>query len=158
MVCRGEILPLVQQQVDVQLYVVGQKPHKRIETLRDNPAIEITGWVPAIQPYLYAADVYVAPLRMGSGTRLKLLEAMASGCTVVATEVAASGLANAVGEALHIANDAPTMAETIVKLLKESDNKRATSARAVRFIQENYDWSILVPRLLDVYKEIGLGQ
>src|SRR5690606_14010977 len=99
------ILPLVQEAVpDVHLYIVGQKPHKSLESLRDAPHIDLTGWVPNVQPFLQAADVYIAPLRMGSGTRLKLLEAMAAGCAVVATTVAASGLDNTVKRSLILAD------------------------------------------------------
>src|SRR5690606_35380691 len=63
------IFPLIRQQVpDAHLYIVGQKPHSRLEVLRDNINIELTGWVPKVRPFLHATDVYVAPLRMGSGT------------------------------------------------------------------------------------------
>src|SRR5690606_23656791 len=89
----SDILPQVRSIMpDVRLYVVGQKPHPRLEVLRDHDHIVLTGWVPEVTPYLHAAAVYIAPLRMGSGTRLKILEAMAAGCAIVATTLAAAGL------------------------------------------------------------------
>ena len=90
------ILPRIVEHIpDVKLYIVGQKPHARLDALRDHPSIAITGWVPDVLPFLHATDVYVAPLRMGSGTRFKLLEALAAGCAVVATTWAAAGLEKA---------------------------------------------------------------
>ncbi len=52
---------------EARLYVVGQKPHASLQGLREDDAIEVTGWVAQVQPFLHAAQVYVAPLRMGSG-------------------------------------------------------------------------------------------
>ncbi|MCA9914882.1 MAG: glycosyltransferase, partial [Anaerolineae bacterium] len=69
-----EILPQIP---DAHLTIVGQKPHPRMQHLPERPNISLTGWVDSVLPYLQAADVYIAPLRMGSGTRLKILEAMA---------------------------------------------------------------------------------
>ncbi|MEL6149269.1 MAG: glycosyltransferase, partial [Chloroflexota bacterium] len=99
------VLPHITTRTNVHLYIVGQKPHPRLDTLRDNSHIHITGWVEAVQPYLAAADVYVAPLRMGSGTRLKILEAMASQCAMVVTSTAAAGLTREAHENMRVADD-----------------------------------------------------
>jgi glycosyltransferase involved in cell wall biosynthesis len=107
----SEILPLVHNTIpDAQLYIVGQKPHPRLEHLRDNDHVNLTGWVPEIYPFLSATDVYIAPLRMGSGTRLKILEAMAAGRAVVATSLASAGLPQEARETLKITDTAEAMA------------------------------------------------
>jgi len=154
----GSIFPQVQKRVpDARLYIVGQKPHPRLESLREKPNIELTGWVPEIRPFLHATSVYIAPLRMGSGTRLKILEAMAAGCAVVATNLAAAGLPQAVKNAMVIANQEAEMSESIVALLQD-DTRRKTLGQAAQIaIKNHYDWSLLIPRLLSTYKEIGLG-
>ncbi|MCB9451980.1 MAG: glycosyltransferase [Anaerolineaceae bacterium] len=151
------ILPLVLAQIpDTRLYIVGQKPHARLEKLREKPYIEITGWVQDIQPFLYATTVYIAPLRMGSGTRLKILEAMAAGQAIVATVTAASGL-NAPTDTIIIADNAEDMAGAIVALLQDTERREQIGERAHEYVKQHYDWSVLIPRLLAIYKGLGLG-
>lgn len=152
------ILPLVRQQVpDVQLYIVGQKPHPRLDHLRDLPHVHITGWVDATQPYLHAADVYVAPLRMGSGTRLKLLEAMSSQCAIVATTLASAGLHSGAKAGMIVTDDAQEMAIQITTLLNDPTQRQKLGETALQQVQATYDWSVLIPRLLAVYEGLGLG-
>src|SRR5690606_16827232 len=142
---------------DVRLYVVGQKPHPRLEVLRDHDHIVLTGWVPEVTPYLHAAAVYIAPLRMGSGTRLKILEAMAAGCAIVATTLAAAGLPDEARRSLMIVDDPQQMAGAIVQLLQNAPQRAEMGAAAQAAVYRHYDWSVLIPDLLRAYQEIGLG-
>jgi len=153
-----EILPLVRAEIPAaRLVVVGQKPHPRLEALRDHEHIEITGWVKDVQPFLRGASVYVAPLRMGSGTRLKILEAMASGCAVVATSIAASGIAPEALTSMRIANTPATLAGQITSLLRDAAACRALGTAAQSLVRTHYDWSVLIPQMLNAYQGIGLG-
>jgi glycosyltransferase involved in cell wall biosynthesis len=154
----NDILPQIHQHIpNTLLYIVGQKPHPRLDTLRDKEHIKITGWVAEVQPYFNAADVYVAPLRMGSGTRLKILQAMASGCAVVATSTAASGLLANGQQAMIIANDESDTKQAIVGLLQNREARDVLGASAREFARKYYDWTALIPDLLAAYEEIGLG-
>lgn len=141
---------------DVHLTIVGQKPHPRLDHLRDWPNVTITGRVPSVLPYLQHATVYIAPLRMGSGTRLKLLEAMACRAPIVATSIAAAGMNDAVREVIQIADGAAAFAEAVDALLDDPARRSAMVDSAVGRVAEFYDWSALVPRLLDLYRQIGL--
>jgi len=152
------ILPLIERQIpDVSLTIVGQKPHPRLNSLHDRPNITLTGWVNSVEPYLKAASVYVAPLRMGSGTRLKILEAMASGCAIVATMLAAAGLQIDAKEAMIIADSETDMAKAVTMLLKDPARRHQLGEAARAQVKAHYDWSVLIPRLLAIYKELGLG-
>ncbi|HLV34667.1 MAG TPA: glycosyltransferase [Spirillospora sp.] len=154
----SDILPQVRSIMpDVRLYVVGQKPHPRLEVLRDHDHIVLTGWVPEVTPYLHAAAVYIAPLRMGSGTRLKILEAMAAGCAIVATTLAAAGLPDEARRSLMIVDDPQQMAGAIVQLLQNAPQRAEMGAAAQAAVYRHYDWSVLIPDLLRAYQEIGLG-
>ncbi len=154
----ADILPQVQAVIeDAQLYIVGQQPHRSLQTLRSQSSIVLTGWVPEIHPFLQATDVYVAPLRMGSGTRLKILEAMAAGCAVVATTRAAAGLPDEVRQALVLADEAQDQAQAIIKLLKDAKRRQELGESAHAAVQAHYDWSVVIPRLLAAYRDIGLG-
>jgi glycosyltransferase involved in cell wall biosynthesis len=148
------ILPQVPQ---AELTIVGQKPHPHIQALAVQANIKLTGWVESVQPYLQAAAVYIAPLRMGSGTRLKLLEAMASGCAIVATSIAAAGLSERAKSALLIADTEADFAQAIQSLLKNPERRAAMGQEAQKIVRAEYDWSILIPKLLAAYQEAGLG-
>ncbi len=139
------------------LYIVGQKPHASLAPLDGVNNIVLTGWVDDVRPYLQNASVYVAPLRMGSGTRLKLLEAMASGCAIVSTPLAASGLTAEICAGMQITNTVEGFVEAITHLLNHPIERQHLGQRARQLVGSTYDWSALIPRLLKVYEEIGLG-
>jgi glycosyltransferase involved in cell wall biosynthesis len=117
----------------------------------------ITGWVKSVSPYLRAASVYIAPLRMGSGTRLKLLEAMACECAIVATSTASAGLRDETRRAMIVADSAQELTEAIVELLSDPQRREQLGVLARQQVTRYYDWSTLIPQLLNVYTEIGLG-
>jgi glycosyltransferase involved in cell wall biosynthesis len=153
----GNVLPAIQENLpDTKLYIVGQKPHARLEQLRHKNNVEITGWVRDVQPFLRGAGVYVAPLRMGSGTRLKLLEAMASGCAVVATKIAISGMRADAQKAINVVDDAEDMAQEITELLQNPKQRSELGEAARTYVKQHYDWSVLIPNLLNIYQELDL--
>ena len=147
-----EVLPRIQASVsDVCFLVVGQRPHRRLDPLRRKPAITLTGWVEDVRPYFAQATVYVAPLRMGGGTRLKLLEAMAMGTPIVATSLGAEGYPVQDGRELILADTPAAFAEGVIALLRDKE-RRAELTRAARtFVEERYDWQAIVPRVEEVY-------
>ncbi len=146
------VLPLVQSKVpDVHLHVVGQRPHRRLEPLKANPTVTLTGWVDDVRPYIARADLYVAPLRMGGGTRLKLLEAMAMGKAVIATRLGAEGYPVTDGRELILADAPQDIAAEIVSLLRSPAQRAALGRRARAFVEDRYDWRAIVPLVEAVY-------
>ena len=94
-----EVLPRIHEKLpNVQFSAVGGNPSPRVQKLAADPQILVTGRVPEIKPYFAQATVFVVPLRIGSGTRLKILEALAMGKAVVSTTVGAEGLDLGIGE------------------------------------------------------------
>jgi glycosyltransferase involved in cell wall biosynthesis len=152
-----EILPLVRQDVpNAHFYVVGQSPHPRLDVLRGQPGITLTGLVPDIVPYLHAASVFVVPLRMGSGTRLKVLEAMAAARPIISTQVGVQGLNVTDGQEVILADTSREFAQAVVELQKNRERAAAMGRRAEEFVRQYYDWSVLLPRLMQVYGELGV--
>ncbi|MBE2270927.1 MAG: glycosyltransferase [Anaerolinea sp.] len=152
------ILPLIHESIaDARLYIVGQKPHASLEPLRAREDIELTGWVAEIQPFLHAASLYVAPLRMGSGTRLKILEAMAAGCTVVATSIAIAGLRDEARQQITVADSERAFADAVIRLCSDPAQRARRGIEARAAVSQYYDWSALMPCLLDIYKDFGVG-
>jgi len=141
---------------DARLFIVGNRPHSRLDNLRARSEIEVTGYVQDMLPFLSAATVYVAPLRMGSGTRLKLLQAMAAGNAIVSTSLGAQGLNVSSGREMILADDAESFAHAVVGLLQNPSRRASIGQAARKLVCEQYDWSVIVPRLLKVYGEMGL--
>jgi sugar transferase (PEP-CTERM/EpsH1 system associated) len=148
-----EVLPLVKAQVpEVQVYIVGQRPHARLDVLRADPAITITGAVDDTRPYITAASVYIMPLRMGGGTRLKLLEALSLQAPVVSTTLGADGFEVTHGEQLLLADDPATFARSIGELTADRARARALGAAGRSFAAQHYDWGSIVPKFEEVYR------
>ena len=139
---------------EAKFFIVGNRPHSRLNALRDRAGVQITGWVPDVNPFLHAATVYVAPLRMGSGTRLKLLQAMAARRAIVSTTTGAQGLD--VQDRVHVrlADTAEAFATAVIELLENPAERVALGERAASHVARRYDWSVIAPRLLTVYETI----
>lgn len=132
--------------------IVGQRPHPRLEPLRAMAGITLTGKVPEVQPYLAGASVYVIPLRIGSGTRLKLIEAMAAGKAVISTTIGAEGFAVSPGRNIILADQAAEWVEAIVDLLDHPE-RRDEMAAAARAFAARFDWRQIVPTLRKIYPD-----
>jgi sugar transferase (PEP-CTERM/EpsH1 system associated) len=144
----AEIWPQVRAQVpQAQFTVVGQKPLPAVQKLHGQNGITVTGAVPSIQPYLAEASVYVAPLRMGGGTRLKLLEAMAMRMPTVSTPVGAEGFAVRSGQELLLAQNPEAFARAVVELLHNQTLGEKLGAAGYAFVRAHYDWSVIIPAL-----------
>jgi glycosyltransferase involved in cell wall biosynthesis len=94
---------------------------------------------------------------MGAGTRLKMLEAMASGRAVVGTPVAASGLVPEAQQAMVLASSEPEFADAVLRLLKSPDESAALGAKAQKVVRRHYDWAALIPCLLQIHQEVVGG-
>jgi sugar transferase (PEP-CTERM/EpsH1 system associated) len=148
-----EVLPLIKQQVsDVCVYIVGQRPHARLAVLRADPAITITGAVDDTRPYITAASVYIVPLRMGGGTRLKVLEALSLQAPSVSTTLGAEGFEVRSGEHLLLADDPATFAQAIVELIADRARARSLGEAGRSLAVRHYDWRNIVPKFEEVYR------
>lgn len=147
-----QALPRIRAEApQAHLWVVGQSPHRRLERLRADPAVTLTGEVADTRPYIAGAAVYVAPLRAGGGTRLKLLEAMALERAVVTTTLGAEGFPVRDGVELLLADEAEGFARAVVTLLQDPKRRQALGKAARRFVAAAYDWQTLLPRLESAY-------
>ncbi|NOZ27939.1 MAG: glycosyltransferase [Chloroflexi bacterium] len=140
---------------DARFFIVGQKPHPSLSKLAQNPAVEVTGWVPDTRPYIAGATVYVIPLRVGGGTRLKVLEAMALGKAIVSTRLGVEGFDVADGRELRLADTPEAFARAIVELLSDDEQRARLGATARRFVEKRYDWDQIVPAMERLYESEG---
>lgn len=147
-----KILPSIQRQVPgVSLTVVGREPSARLLDLsRTTDGLNITGRVEDIRPYVQQGSVYIVPLRVGSGTRLKIFEAMAMGKAVVSTHVGAEGLPVQSGRNIILADAPEDFASAVVELLR-NPIRRGELARAAReLVVKKYSWESVVQHVESV--------
>jgi glycosyltransferase involved in cell wall biosynthesis len=136
------ILPGIRREVPgVSLAVVGRDPSDRLRAAGTIAGVQVTGTVADVRPYVAEAAVYVVPLRVGGGTRLKIFEALAMAKAVVATRVGAEGLPIVPGRHFLQADSPADFARAVVALLKDSGRRRALGAAGRRLVEERYSWT-----------------
>ncbi len=151
-----EVLPLIRaRRPDVRLLVVGRRPAPTLQTLAAEGALTLTGEVPDARPYLAGAAVYVVPMRIGGGVRLKLLEALALEAPVVSTGMGAEGIDGLRdGEHCLLADAPAAFADSVLRLLADPTTGRRLGAAGRALVLGSYDWSAIVPRLDALYQEL----
>jgi glycosyltransferase involved in cell wall biosynthesis len=147
-----EIWPLIREAYSGATWgIVGKAPHPRLDQLRTDPSISVVGEVPEMLPYLAAARLYVIPMRMGGGTRFKLLEAMAAGTPVVSTTVGAEGVPVRSERELLLADSPAEFAHAVLRLLRDSALCLRISTAARQMVTERFDWRVVLSDLERVY-------
>jgi len=149
-----EIWPRVKGQVpDARFQIVGRDPSPSVKKLA-SPSVEVTGTVPSALEYLREAAVFVVPLRVGSGTRLKIYEAMAAGRAVVSTSIGAEGLDVHPGRDIILADSAETFADAIIQLLRDLSLRRRYEAAAIELVRQ-FDWSLIASQFEEVMARVA---
>jgi glycosyltransferase involved in cell wall biosynthesis len=133
--------------------IVGQKPHPRLGRLREMAGVTVTGWVEDVRPYLAGASLFITPFRVGSGTRLKLIEAMAAGKAIVSTRIGAEGFPVVNGRELVLADGAGEMGTAVLRLLDDAAECTRLGTAARQFAAA-YDWRVVIPRFNQIYATI----
>lgn len=131
------------------LTIVGRNPAPAVRALAGQPGIEVTGTVPEVRPYYEEALVAVAPLLVGGGTRIKILEAMAAGVPVVSTALGAEGLAAVPGEHYLLADSSREMIAAVAGLLGDRGRAARLAAAGRDLVRQHYDWAALGDRLAE---------
>lgn len=151
-----EIIPLIQCEIpDVKVTFVGSSPPKGLlEISKRNPQIKFTGFVEDIRPYVEEAAVYIAPIRSGSGTKLKILNALSLSKAVVTTSIGAEGIEVSPNENIFIADNPEDFAQTTIELLKNPDMAEFAGKEGRKLIEEKYDWETICRKMNQVYEEI----
>ena len=150
------IYPQLRHEVpDISFAVVGRRPQEDIKAVAETDnSITITGTVDDVRSHVSAGQVYIVPLRVGGGTRIKIYEAMAMKKCVLATSIGAEGLPVTNGDNIVIADGEKQFAETLKELLRD-DNKRNKIADAgYRLVTGNYGWGRAADILYDTLHSI----
>jgi glycosyltransferase involved in cell wall biosynthesis len=154
----GHVLPRIWQTApEVKLALVGRDPSPAVQALAADERVVVTGYVADVRPYIGGAAAYVVPLRVGGGTRLKVLEAMAMGQAIVSTRLGCEGIDATDGRELVLADTVEDFGRQVLALLEDLPRRRALGIAARRLVEERYDWRIIVPGLEEVYQDRAQG-
>jgi sugar transferase (PEP-CTERM/EpsH1 system associated) len=149
-----EVLPLVSAvRPDVTFYVVGGEPPADVRRLAASNVV-VTGGVADVRPYLREAAAVVVPIRMGGGTRLKILEALAMRKPVVSTTLGCEGLDVVNGEHLIVADEPAPFAEAVLRLLSDRTLANRLAARGYALARRSYMWEPIVDELERFWKTL----
>lgn len=141
---------------DVRFDIIGQDPPPElIERSRVDPGLRVYGFVDDIRPYVSKASIYVVPIRVGGGTRLKVLDAMAMGKAIVSTRVGCEGIDATDGRELVIADGEDETANAILQLLDDTARRECLGAAARALVEARYAWGPIGERLSDIYQEVA---
>lgn len=150
-----EIFPLITSVIpDAKIYIVGKNPPASIVNRASNNII-VTGFVKDTRPYIERASVYVVPLRMGGGTRLKILEAFAMKKAIVTTSIGCEGIDVRDGESVLIGDQPDTFAELVIQLLKDRELANRLTQNGYELSLQKYGWDTIGRQLEDVYKTLS---
>ena len=136
------ILPSIRREVPgASLTVVGRNPSARLRALAGEAGVRVTGTVDDVRPYMAEAAVYVVPLRVGGGTRLKIFEGLAMGKALVSTTVGAEGLPLVPGKHFLQADEPAEFARAVVALLRDPVRRKALGAAGQCLVRARYSWA-----------------
>jgi glycosyltransferase involved in cell wall biosynthesis len=137
-----------------RLLVVGKRPGPALRRLADAGALTLTGEVPDARPYIAGAIVYIVPMRIGGGVRLKLLEALALEAPVVSTSMGAEGVAGLLADDhCLLADDPAAFADATLRLVGDRALGRRLGVSGRELVRQRYDWSVIMPRLEAIYDD-----
>jgi glycosyltransferase involved in cell wall biosynthesis len=137
-----------------RLCLVGRNPPEMLcRQAAAMPGVELHANVPDVRPYLADCGLLVVPLRIGGGSRLKILEALASGTPVVSTRVGAEGLCLEAGQDLTVVEDIDALADALIAAIRAPEALHAQAERGREKVLECYDWERLADKLENIWMQ-----
>lgn len=150
-----KIFPLIQKKIpEARVYIVGNRPSKKL-LKRASDKVVITGYVHDVRPFVSRASVYVVPLRMGGGTRLKVMEAMAMKKPIVTTGIGCEGIDVVNGESALIVDEPQLFAEAVVELLHNAALRQRLIRNGYELVRSRYEWSAIGRQVEQLYQSLA---
>ena len=155
-----KVYPIIKESVpEVRLDLVGGGVTKRLERVAsEDKSIRVLGYVDDPVPYIQKACAYIIPILSGSGTRLKILEAMSSGKAIISTSIGCEGIEGKNMEHFLIADRPDEFAEATFMVLKDAGLRTCLGENARRLAIEKYDWNVITEKLDQLYMKAAENQ
>jgi len=152
-----EILPkVIERRPNVKLSIVGPGAHASV-LARQGRHVEVVGFVDDVMPYLDRASAVVVPLRIGGGTRLKIVEAMAKSKAIISTRIGAEGIEVTHDRDVLLADSPADFADQVIRALSEPDLVRRLGEQARILAEKKYAWTAIAGQLLHFYDQLKSG-
>jgi polysaccharide biosynthesis protein PslH len=150
-----EVLPLVKKACpDVVINIIGQDPPEQIKKMAaKDSAIKVHGFVKDVRDYINRSAVYVVPIRVGGGTRLKILDAFACGKALVSTSVGCEGIDVTPGKDILISDTSDGFADHVISLLKNRELRKILEVNARKLVVDKYSWTIIGKKVRQILKD-----
>lgn len=146
---------VLRQHPGAKFYAIGQDPPRELhEIAQRDPSVVVTGFVDDVRPYVRKAAVYVVPLRVGGGTRLKVLDALAQGKAIVSTSVGCEGIGVTHGRDIYIEDDPMRFADRVNTLFDDAEARRLLGTAARELAVSNYGWRAIGADIQRVYEDV----
>ncbi len=151
-----DIWPQIKSRVpDAVFKIIGQDPPAELLAIAaEDKDIQVLGYVDDIRPYVAESAVYVVPLRVGGGTRLKVLDALSQGKAIVSTSVGCEGITVTHGENIFIEDDDDAFANRVVELFNDQSLRKRLGLNARLLAEQKYAWESIGQTLNDAYKAV----
>lgn len=140
-----EIWPLIESEIpDISFTLIGRQPLKEIVRLSHKKGnIEVLGFVDDVRPYLAQASTFIVPIRIGGGTRLKILDAFACGKAVVSTSMGCEGLEVKAGTNILIGDSPRQFADQVIKVCSDATLMKSLGKEGRKLVEEKYTWKMI---------------
>jgi glycosyltransferase involved in cell wall biosynthesis len=154
---KDEIWPLLKTKLpDIKIAIAGEKPTKELADFsKRDPMFQVKGFVDDVRPFIAEAAVYVVPIRIGGGTRLKILDAMAMGKAIVSMSIGCEGIEADDGKDIIVADEPEDFANKIMALLTDEQRRQSIERNARENAINKYAWGKIGPHLEDVYYKLA---
>lgn len=150
-----DILPRVRAAVgEVPVTWVGRASGDVRTFFRREHGIHLTGYVDDVRPHVHDAACYVVPLRVGGGTRLKILDAWAMGAPIVSTSIGCEGLEGRDGENILIRDEADSFADAVIEVLNDAELRGSLGSNGRKTAIDTYDWSVIGAHMMPLYRSL----
>jgi sugar transferase (PEP-CTERM/EpsH1 system associated) len=154
-----EIFPRIRERCpEASLHIVGPRPASEVRAMAQIPGVTVTGYVDDLRDYIARATLVMCPVRVGAGTRNKILQAMSMRRAVVSTPLGAEGLEYQAGRDLLIAEDAASFARATLELIENPARRESLADHGRELVQRSYSLDFQAARLTELYSELGLAR
>lgn len=152
-----QVWPLIKRRTpEARMIIIGQQPSATVCRIAEmDSEVKVLGHVPDVRPWVAGAAVYVVPMRVGGGTRLKIVDAMAQGKAIVSTTLGMEGIEAVEGVQALIADSPSDFAGRVVELLESRKDRCLLGAAARRLAEERYAWHGIGQRLCEAYESVA---
>lgn len=153
----NEVFPQVRAQVpDATLTIIGKNPPQdfQLAAAQQPGIVNVTGYVPELDPYMEKAAVMVVPVRAGGGMRVRILEAFARAMPVVTTTVGLEGISATLGRDVLVQDTEKDFANAVIQLLRDPQRQTEIAENGRKFVEGHYDWQVVLGKMNEVYRRL----